>query len=152
MFFLSTRQKRSGEIFEKSHVSRKSCLCFLAGAGKTGHLHHDLICFQQLESFNLLFQGHPRCNIIYLFSLFYGLLSGLGSFLRMFCFLCFTPASAVSNQYTTIPRRGGDEQWCKNRHATRRGIYQALFTDHQGDSCFSIYQISWIKMKKVTFL
>ena len=109
MFFLGTRQKRSGEIVEKSHVSRKSCLCFLAGAGKTGHLHHDLICFQQLESFNLLFQGHPRCNIIYLFSLFYGLLSGLGSFLRMFCFLCFTPASAVSNQYTTIPRRGGDE-------------------------------------------
>ena len=65
MFFLGTRQKRSGKIFEKSHVSRKSCLCFLAGAGKTGHLHHDLICFQQLESFNLLFQGHPRCNIIF---------------------------------------------------------------------------------------
>ena len=26
-----------------------------------------------------------------------------------------------------------------------------LFTDPGGDSCFSIYQISWIKMKKVTF-
>ena len=34
---------------------------------------------------------------------------------------------------------------------SRRGIYLALFTDPEGDSCFSIYQISWIKMKKVTF-
>ena len=30
-------------------------------------------------------------------------------------------------------------------------VYLALFTDPEGDSCFSIYQISWIKMKKVTF-
>ena len=37
------------------------------------------------------------------------------------------------------------------RDAERRGIYLALFTDPEGDSCFSIYQISWIKMKKVTF-
>ena len=37
------------------------------------------------------------------------------------------------------------------RDAKRRGIYLALFTDPEGDSCFSIYQISWIKMKKVTF-
>ena len=36
------------------------------------------------------------------------------------------------------------------RDAKRRGIYLALFTDPEGDSCFSIYQISWIKMKKVT--
>ena len=33
----------------------------------------------------------------------------------------------------------------------RRGIYLALFTDPDGDSCFSIYQISWIKMKRVSF-
>ena len=33
----------------------------------------------------------------------------------------------------------------------RRDIYFALFTDPERDSCFSIYQISWIKMKKVTF-
>ena len=33
----------------------------------------------------------------------------------------------------------------------RRGIYLVLFTDPEGDSCFSIYQISWIKLKKVTF-
>ena len=32
--------------------------------------------------------------------------------------------------------------------AKRQGIYIALFTDPEGDSCFSIYQISWIKMKK----
>ena len=37
------------------------------------------------------------------------------------------------------------------RDAKRRGIYLALWTDPEGDSCFSIYQISWIKMKKVTF-
>ena len=35
--------------------------------------------------------------------------------------------------------------------AKRRGIYLALLTDPEGDSCFSVYQISWIKMKKVTF-
>ena len=35
--------------------------------------------------------------------------------------------------------------------AKRRGIYPALFTDPEGDSCFSIYRISWIKMKQVTF-
>ena len=33
----------------------------------------------------------------------------------------------------------------------RQGIYLVLFTDPEGDSCFSIYQISWIKMKKVIF-
>ena len=57
MFFLCIRQKVSGEIFEKSHVSRKTCLRFQAGAGKTGHLHDDLIRFQQLESFSMLFSG-----------------------------------------------------------------------------------------------
>ena len=28
---------------------------------------------------------------------------------------------------------------------TRRGLYPPLFTDPEGDSCFSIYQIRWIK-------
>ena len=37
------------------------------------------------------------------------------------------------------------------RDAKHRGIDLALFTDPEGDSCFGIYQISWIKMKKVTF-
>ena len=36
------------------------------------------------------------------------------------------------------------------RHAKRRGIYLALFTNPEGDSCFSIYQISWVEMKKIT--
>ena len=31
------------------------------------------------------------------------------------------------------------------RDAKRRGIYPPLFTEPQGDSCFSIYQIRWIK-------
>ena len=41
---------------------------------------------------------------------------------------------------------------CVYRDARRRGIYLALFTDPDGDICFSIYPVSWIKMeKKVTF-
>ena len=55
-------------------------------------------------------QGRPRCNIIYSFSLFYGLFSELDSLLRMFCFLCFT--SAVGNNFYCT----GDEpkkQVCK---------------------------------------
>ena len=31
------------------------------------------------------------------------------------------------------------------RDAKRRGIYPLLFTDLEGDSCFSIYQIRWVK-------
>ena len=31
------------------------------------------------------------------------------------------------------------------RDTKRRGIYPPLFTDPEGDSCFSIYQIRWIK-------
>ena len=31
------------------------------------------------------------------------------------------------------------------RDAERQGIYPPLFTDPEGDSCFSIYQIRWIK-------
>ena len=31
------------------------------------------------------------------------------------------------------------------RDSKRRGIYPPLFTDPEGDSCFSIYQIRWIK-------
>ena len=38
----------------------------------------------------------------------------------------------------------------KNQDAKHRGIYLVLFTDPDGDSCFSAYQISWIKMKKIT--
>ena len=37
------------------------------------------------------------------------------------------------------------------RDAKRQGIYLALFIDPKGDSCFSTYQISWIKMKKITY-
>ena len=31
------------------------------------------------------------------------------------------------------------------RDAKRRGIYPPFFTDLEGDSCLSIYQITWIK-------
>ena len=36
------------------------------------------------------------------------------------------------------------------RDAKGPGIYLALFTDPEENSCFSIYQISWIEMKKIT--
>ena len=42
------------------------------------------------------YMGHPRCNIIYLFSLFYGLLSGLVSLLRMFLFSLFLSAVSIN--------------------------------------------------------
>ena len=35
--------------------------------------------------------------------------------------------------------------------AKRRGTYLVLFTDPEGDGCFCIYQVSWRKMRKVTF-
>ena len=37
------------------------------------------------------------------------------------------------------------------RDAKRRGIYPPLFTDPEGDSCFSIYQIRWIKKFRFNF-
>ena len=37
------------------------------------------------------------------------------------------------------------------RDAKRRGIYPLLFTDPEGDSCFSIYQIRWIKKRFLNF-
>ena len=45
-------------------------------------------------------KGHPRCNIIYSFSLSCRLLSGLGSLLRMFRFLCVTSAVSSKLYYT----------------------------------------------------
>ena len=38
------------------------------------------------------------------------------------------------------------------RDAKRRGIYPPLFTDPEGDICFSIYQIGWIKKKNAASL
>ena len=37
------------------------------------------------------------------------------------------------------------------RREASRYIYLTLFTNPQGHSCFSIYQIRWIKTQKVTF-
>ena len=60
-----------------------------------GGIHWEIVC-RLLVCFSGSNTGHLWCNIIYLCSLFYGLLSGLGSLLRMFCFLCFT--FVVSNK------------------------------------------------------
>ena len=37
------------------------------------------------------------------------------------------------------------------RDANRRVIYPPLFTDPEGDSCFSIYQVIWIKKRFFNF-
>ena len=37
------------------------------------------------------------------------------------------------------------------RDTKRRGIYPPLLTDPEGDSCFSIYQIRWIKKRFFNF-
>ena len=37
------------------------------------------------------------------------------------------------------------------RDAKRRSIYPPLFTDPEEDSCFSIYQIRWIKKRFFNF-
>ena len=37
------------------------------------------------------------------------------------------------------------------RDSKRRGIYPPLFTDAEGDSCFSIYQIRWIQKRFFSF-
>ena len=46
-----------------------------------------------------------------------------------------------------VVNSGGDVY----RDAKSRGIYLALFINPERDSCFSIYQISWIKMEKRNF-
>ena len=58
-------------------------------------------------------KGSSLCNIICSFSLFDGLLSGLGSLLRMFCFRCFT--SAVNNKlnYTGNEHSEGCSGYCQ---------------------------------------
>ena len=48
--------------------------------------------------------------------------------------------------YTTIPRRGGEQWWIYTEtQNVARDIYPPLFTDPEGDTCFSVYQIRWIK-------
>ena len=59
--------------------------------------------------------------------------------------------SETGKYHTIIPRREG-EYWWWYRDAKRRGIYLALWNDPEGDSWFSIYQISWIKIKIKIFV
>ena len=53
--------------------------------------------------------------------------------------------------YNYSPKGRWIAGWDIYRDAKRPGIYLVLFTDPEGNSCFSIYQISWIKIKKTTF-
>ena len=49
------------------------------------------------------------------------------------------------NSIQLSPEGKVDSGGYKPRHETSRYIYVSLFTDPQGDGCFSIYQIRWIK-------
>lgn len=55
-----------------------------------------IVMSSRIEVFKQHNQGHPGYNIIYLFSLSYGLLLGLGSLLRVFCFLCFSQLEVIN--------------------------------------------------------
>ena len=44
--------------------------------------------------------------------------------------------------YTSIPCRGGEQWWIYTEtQNVAQDIYPPLFTDPEGDSCFSVYQI-----------
>ena len=61
---------------------------------------YKIYSYRKKKSLEWELKGHPRCNIIYSFSLSCRLLSGLGSLLRMFCFLCVTSAVSSKLYYT----------------------------------------------------
>ena len=52
-------------------------------------------------------------------------------FVPLFLFSCFVELDCKKGDNSSV--------------AKRRGIYPPLFIDPKGDSCFSIYQIKWIK-------
>ena len=98
----------------------------LGGGGGRGVLKPDV---------SFLFAGRWACN--------WGRLIGVGSGLEAYVY-------GMLLLYKYLPKW----RWILlgiSRDAKRRGIYLTLFTDPEGDSCFSIYQISWIKLKKVIF-
>ena len=55
------------------------------------------------------------------------------------------------NNIQLSPEEGVNSNGYKQRRERSRYISSSLLTDLEGDSCFSVYQISWKKMKKVTF-
>ena len=64
-----------------------------------------------------------RYNIIYSFSLFYGLFLGLGLLLRVFCFLCFTSAVRNKLYYTRDePKIVLSSRWRDGLSSRRDGL------------------------------
>ena len=59
------------------------------------------------------------------------------------CFVCSLQFSNVIQLFPEGEVNGG--------RYTSIYMYLALFTNPERDSCFSIYQVSWLKMKKITF-
>ena len=60
-------------------------------------------------------------------------------------FLVFTRAFSTPSILYNYPLKGRRIVGDIYRDAKLRGIYPPLFTDPEGDSCFSIYQIRWKK-------
>ena len=58
---------------------------------------------------------------------------------------------SVNNNIQLSPEGEVNSGGYNYRDAKRHGMYIPLFTDPEGDSCFSIYQIRWIK-KLLQFL
>ena len=68
-----------------------------------------------------------------------------------FCFSRLSVKKVITQANIQLSPEGEVISGVIYQDAKHRGIYLALFTDPGGDSSFSTYQISWIKVKKVTF-
>ena len=51
----------------------------------------------------------------------------------------------IGEYYTLLSPKGEVNSGGYIPRCKRQGIYPTLFTDPEGDSCFSFYQIRWIK-------
>ena len=88
--------------------------------------------------------AYPRCNIINSCSLLNGLLTGVGSLLRMFCFLCFT--SGVNNKlYYT-----GDEPYFLTEIMpfSSFNISQWNKNENEGYTCYSWFRKKWDQIQR----
>ena len=60
--------------------------------------------------------------------------------------LCHCCLAHFVNNIQLSPEKGVNSGGYKQRRERSRYISSSLFTDLEGDSCFSVYQISWEKM------
>ena len=57
-------------------------------------------------------------------------------------------ADIIQLSFEGVVNSGGGYMY---RDAKGHCVYLALFTDPERDNCFSMYQISWIKIKRQLF-